>query len=65
MVTTGAITFYLRVHCYNFSSDSVRAYDLQQLLCKTNALTPYGSKVMIGTPQYQGYGKKKTRRILP
>jgi len=61
MVTTGAITFYLRVHCYNYSSDSVRAYDLQQLLCITYALTPYGSKVVIyggRTPQYQVYRGK-------
>jgi len=37
--TAGAITFYLRVHCDKFSSDSVRAHVFQQLLCITYALT--------------------------
>jgi hypothetical protein len=60
MVTVRAITFDPRVSTCTFSADSVRAYDLQQLLCKTYALTPYGSKVMIHgvfTSQYQGYGE--------
>jgi hypothetical protein len=60
MVTVWAITFDPRVSTCTFSADSVRAYDLQQLLCKTYALTPYGSKVMIHgvfTSQYQGYGE--------
>jgi len=57
MVTVGAVTFYLRGQTCSLYADSVRAYDCQQLLCRTYALTPYGSKVMIhgdGTPQYQG-----------
>jgi hypothetical protein len=61
MVTVGAVTFYLRGQTCSFSADSVRAYVIQQVLCKTYALTPYGSKVMIhgvGSPQYQGYGEK-------
>ncbi len=61
MVTVRAITFLPRVPTCTFSAYSVRAYVFQQLLCKTYALTPYGSKVMIhgvGTPQYQGYGEK-------
>jgi hypothetical protein len=45
MVTTGAITFYQRGQTCNFSSDSVRAYVFQQLLCWTYVLTPSGSKV--------------------
>ena len=44
-VTAGAVTFYLRGQTCNFSSDSVRAYVFQQLLCRTYALTPSGSKV--------------------
>jgi hypothetical protein len=56
-----AITFEVRVHCGHFSSDSVRAYVFQQFSCRTYALTPSGSKVMVHgvfDPQYQGYGKK-------
>jgi hypothetical protein len=43
------------------ASDSVRAYVFQQFSCRTYALTPSGSKVMIHgvlNDQYQGYGKK-------
>jgi len=57
----GAITFFPRLPTCTFSTDSVRAYVFWQLLCKTYALTPYGSKVMmhgVGTPGYQGYGEK-------
>jgi len=62
-LTAGAITFYLRGQTCNFSSDSVRAYVFQQLLCSAYALTPSGSKVMVHgafNPQYQGYGKKSS-----
>jgi len=61
MVTAGAVTFYLRVPSGHFSADSVRAYDFQQFLCWTYALTPSASKVMICGdfyPQYQRYGEK-------
>jgi hypothetical protein len=63
-VTAGAVTFYLMGQTCNFSSDSVRAYVFQQLLCRTYALTPSGSKVMVHgvfNPQYQGYGKKSSQ----
>jgi endonuclease/exonuclease/phosphatase family metal-dependent hydrolase len=56
IITAGAITFYLRVHCDHFPADSVRAYVFQQLLCRTYALTPSGSKVVVHgdfNPQYQ------------
>jgi hypothetical protein len=59
--TAGALTFYLRVQWCTFSSDLVRAYVFQQLICRTHALTPSGSKVMAHgnfNPQYQRYGEK-------
>jgi hypothetical protein len=48
----------------NFSSDSVRKYVIQQLLCIiTYALTPSGTKVIVHwdfNPQHQGYGEKSS-----
>ena len=59
--TVGAVTFYVRGQTCNFFADLVRAYVFQQLLYRTNALTPSGSKGRIHgvlSPQYQRYGEK-------
>jgi hypothetical protein len=63
MGLVGAMTFYLRGQTCSFSADSAMAYVFQQLLCRTLALAPSGSKVMVHgdfNPQYQGYGKKSS-----
>jgi hypothetical protein len=59
--TVGDVSFYSRVHCCHFSANSVRAFVVWQLLCKTYALGLHGWNVMVHgvlTFQYQRYGEK-------
>jgi len=45
----------------NFYACVERGHNFQQVTCRTRALTPYGSKVMVHEvfySQYEGYGTK-------
>jgi hypothetical protein len=60
-VISGAISAKKDVPYYNFYALMERGHNFQQLSCRTYALTPYGSKVMVHEvfySQYQGYEEK-------
>ncbi len=63
MVTAGTVFFYLKGQTCNFYADSVRVYIFQQLLCRTFALTPSGSKVMFSAPSIKAMGKNPLRNL--
>jgi hypothetical protein len=60
LVIPGAISAKRDVPYCNFYAWLERGHIFQQFSCRTYALNPYGSKVMVHEvfySQYQGYGK--------